>query len=141
MWKILTFSAGTAIVIILLALLIKKLKEMQDIKSENVLVQCFGEPTYSNKFTLNQVREWLKTRSELISRGCKALVLKANRETLKTIDKDVNIGSDVDNYIVIAIINQTSRSIEDSVLVKYESLENSLEELLAKGNGTLVIGE
>ncbi|MCM1228377.1 MAG: hypothetical protein NC320_13320 [Clostridium sp.] len=138
-WKICILGAaagiGAAIVIIWLIQ-----KSNKNIKNENVLISAFGEPLYSEKFTLQQTKEWLKKREGLIKSGCKALVLKANEELLKSIGKNLDIGSDVDNFLVIAVINTVSKEIEDSVLVKYDSLEDDLENLLSKGNGTLVVG-
>ena len=46
----------------------------------------------------------------------------------------------MDNYLAIAVINSTTKEMEDSILVKYDELDERLEELLAKGDGTLVVG-
>lgn len=96
---------------------------------------------YVGRFSLVQARDWIKMRQENISNGAKALVMKITSETLASLGKDVEITQNMDNYLVIAIINGSTKEMEDSILVKYNKLDEKLEELLAKGNGTLVVGE
>lgn len=44
-------------------------------------------------------------------------------------------------YIVIAIVDDVTHNIEDSVLIKYEKLDQALENSLAKGDGVFVVEE
>ncbi len=113
--------------------------EDQKLAKEKILEQCFGEPMYTNTFSLNEVRDWIKTRESLLLNGAKAIVLKANAETLRRIGKDLDIGNNLKNNIVIAIVDEASKNISDSVLVKYETLDAKLEEALSNGNGVLVV--
>lgn len=110
------------------------------VDKEKLLEDCFGEHIYVGKFSLAQARDWINARKENINNGSKALVLKITSETLKNLGKDIEISSDMENYLAIAVINSTTKEIEDSILVKYDELDEKLEELLAKGDGTLVVG-
>ena len=94
---------------------------------------------YSNSFSLCEVRDWIKSRENMLQNGAKAIVVKANSETLHRIGKDLDIGNSIKNNIVIAIVDETTKSISDSVLVKYEKLDTKLEDALDKGNGVLVV--
>ena len=116
-------------------------KENKIVDKEKLLEECFGEHMYVGRFSLVQARDWIKMRQENISNGAKALVMKITPETLASLGKDVEITQNMDNYLVIAIINGSTKEMEDSILVKYNKLDEKLEELLAKGNGTLVVGE
>ena len=51
----------------------------------------------------------------------------------------MDIGNNLKNNIVIAIVDEASKNISDSVLVKYETLDAKLEEALSNGNGVLVV--
>ena len=44
----------------------------------------------------------------------------------------------VENYLVLVIMTG-NKEITDSLLVKYEKLDQELENALAKGNGILVV--
>ena len=115
------------------------IKENQKLKKEKILESCFGEPMYTNTFSMSEVRDWIKARESLLQNGAKAIVLKANSETLHRIGKDLDIGNNLKNNIVIAIVDEASKNISDSVLIKYETLDAKLEETLRKGNGVLVV--
>ena len=75
----------------------------------------------------------------MLQDGAKAIVLQANSETLKGIGKDLDIGNNLKNNLVIAIVDESCKNISDSVLIKYETLDARLDEALSKGNGVLVV--
>lgn len=113
--------------------------ENKRLEKEKILEKCFGEPMYTSLFSMSEVRDWIKSRETLLQNGAKAVVLKANSETLRGIGKDLDIGNNLKNNLVIAIIDETSKNISDSVLIKYETLDAKLDEALNKGNGVLVV--
>ncbi len=113
--------------------------ENRKLEKEKILERCFGEPMYTSSFSMSEVRDWIKARDSLLQNGAKAIVLKANSETLRRIGKDLDIGNNLKNNIVIAIVDEASKNISDSVLVKYETLDAKLEEALSNGNGVLVV--
>ena len=113
--------------------------ENRKLEKEKILERCFGEPMYTSSFSMSEVRDWIKAREEKLQNGAKAIVLRANSDTLQRIGKDLDIGSNLKNNIVIAIVDETNKNISDSVLVKYETLDAKLEEALNKGNGVLVV--
>lgn len=80
---------------------------------------------YTSSFSLNEVRDWIKARQDKLENGAKAIILKANSETLHKIGKDLDIGKGIENNLVIAIVDETNKSISDSVLVRYESLDEN----------------
>lgn len=113
--------------------------ENKKVEKEKILESCFGEPMYTSSFSLNEVRDWIKIREDKLQNGAKAIILKANSETLRKIGKDLDIGNGIENNLVIAIVDENSKSISDSVLVRYESLDEKLEQALNNGNGVLVV--
>jgi len=130
------FAAGLAAGIVLEKMLQKMNTSTIKQRSE-LLRSCFGEPMYTTNLTLTEVKDWLKGQEETLKNGAKAIVLKANSENLKNLGKDINIDG-VDNYLVIAVVDM-AHEMKSSVLIKYETLDQKLEELLSKGNGSLVI--
>lgn len=139
-WKIVIAVCGVAAILAFLAWLIIKLKELYKLKNQNTLENCFGEPLYSDLFTLREAKQWIKEREDKIKNGNKAIVLKANQDTLKSLGKDLVLESTDTDFLVIAIVNHDTKKIDDSVLIKYNSLDDELESFLAKGNGVLVVG-
>lgn len=129
---------GIALGIILDRIIIAVM-ENKRLERERILEKCFGEPMYTSLFSMSEVRDWIKSRESLLQNGAKAVVLKANAETLRGIGKELDIGNNIKNNIVIAIVDEISKSISDSVLIKYETLDAKLEEALSKGNGVLVV--
>lgn len=124
---------------IVLDRIILMVMENQRLEKEKILEKCFGEPMYTNTFSMGEVRDWIKARESLLKNGAKAIVLKVNSETLRQIGKELDIGSNLKNNIVIAIVDETSKNITDSVLIKYEALDLKLEEALNNGRGVLVV--
>lgn len=124
---------------IILDKVIVTVAENKKIEKEKILEKCFGEPMYTSFFSMSEVRDWIKSRETLLQNGAKAIVLKANSETLKSIGKNLDIGNNLKNNIVIAIVDETNKCISDSVLIKYETLDARLDEALSKGNGVLVV--
>lgn len=124
---------------IILDRIIVTVAENRKVEKEKILEKCFGEPMYTSSFSMSEVRDWIKARETKLQNGAKAIVLKANSETLRRIGKNVDIGNNLKNNIVIAIVDESSKEISDSVLIKYEVLDIKLEEALDKGNGVLVV--
>lgn len=131
-------AGGIALGVIIDRLIIA-ISENRKAEKERILEKCFGEPMYTSSFSLNEVSDWIKTREEMLQNGAKAVVLKANSETLQGIGKDLDIGNNLKNNIVIAIVDESNKNILDSVLVRYDSLDTKLEKSLDKGNGVLVV--
>lgn len=129
---------GIAIGIILDKMIIAVM-ENKKLEREKILEKCFGEPMYTSLFSMAEVRDWIKSRETLLQDGAKAIVLQANSETLKRIGKDLDIGNNLKNNLVIAIVDESCKNISDSVLIKYETLDARLDEALSKGNGVLVV--
>lgn len=132
-------TATAAVVIgIIIANAIKNSKNSEIIDEEKLLEDCFGEHMYVSMFTLLQAKDWIKVRKENIEKGSKALIMKITTKTLKELNINAEINMDIDNYLTIAMVN--NGQMEDSILIKYEELDSKLEEMLAKGDGTLVVG-
>ena len=132
-------TATAAVVIgIIIANAIKNSKNSEIIDEEKILEDCFGEHMYVSMFTLLQAKDWIKVRKENIEKGSKALIMKITTKTLKELNINAEINMDIDNYLTIAMVN--NGQMEDSILIKYEELDSKLEEMLAKGDGTLVVG-
>lgn len=124
---------------IILDRIIMAVIENRKLEKERILERCFGEPMYTNTFSLSEVRDWVKARESLLQNGAKVIVLKVNSETLHRIGKNLDIGNNIKNNIVIAIVDEASKNISESALIRYETLDEKLEEALSKGNGVLVV--
>jgi len=133
---------GGSIAIILAVIFVKLYQFTKHGKSrskEQILEECFGVPTYVSTLSLTDVRDWIKARGYLLTTNSKAVVLKVNDETLKSIGKDLGLCGSADNYLIIAIVDESEKGIKASSLVKYEYLENQLNKMLENGKGVLVI--
>lgn len=136
--KLIAFTVGATAVA---GLLVWLFKELGETSSEDKLKSCFKNHIYTDVFTYEQMRGWIHEREHLIKNNCKALVTKINSASMQEIFKMANIVDvGLDNYLAIVIMNNEIKNIEDSVLIKYGTLDARLEEVLAKGNGTLVVG-
>lgn len=120
--------------------LVTKINEDENENQEEILKSCFGEPLHTDEFTLFQAKKWLGARKSLLDSGSKAIITKVNTDTMAEYCKEFKINVTIDNYLVVAVMDVHNHEIEDSLLVKYNSLEEKLEKLLEKGNGTLVVG-
>ena len=139
MWRWFTSLACGVALGIVIDRIILYFKSNQELKYSKVLEDCFGEPMYTNTFAISDVRDWSKAREEQLKEGHKIVVLKAVPELLKDIGKELEIGSGLDNYLVMALVNEENKEIVDSLLVKYEKLDTMLEEQLKKGDGSMVV--
>ena len=139
MWGyIATFVGGVAIGIVV-DKLVEKVKMDTKIKFSEALEECFGEPMYTNCFTLKDVRDWLKSREELLCENTKAVIMKAKPEILKEFESSLDFSNGAENTLIIAIVDSEEKKIVASLLVKYEKLDDTLENALAKGNGMMVV--
>lgn len=132
------FAGGVAVGAIA-CYMANKTKNSQNFEREKLLSECFGEPITVGTFTLAEFRDWVKGRKELLEKGAKAVALKANDKTLKALNQNLNLGKEVDNFLIMAIIEQSTNKIVQTALIKYDVLENELSDLLDKGDGMVVI--
>ena len=138
MWKyVTTLACGVAIGVII-DKVVHYVQVNKKIKYSKVLEDCFGEPMYTNTVTASDIRDWCKAREDSLKTGEKIIVTKAIPEKLKEMGKEIEIGKGIDNYLVIALVD--NKEIKESLLIKYEKIEDSLSEALDKGNGTMVVG-
>lgn len=134
---VITFAAGAAVGVLLDKFVFIKMQESGIQSRTDALRVCFGEPMSATKFTFQEVKEWIHARKDQLVDGAKAAVVKVNESTMKSIGKNLDTRG-VENYIVLVIMTG-DKQIEDSLLVKYETLDQELEDALAKGNGILVV--
>ena len=139
-WKIILLAGGALATVIIIVWIIKKMKQFSSINAKSTLESCFGEPLTADTFTLQEAKQWVKSRKDKIQNGCKAVIMKANTTTLKNLGKQFEIEVTEDNYLVIAVMDMISSKMEDSVLIRYHTLDGELESAVEKGDGVLVIG-
>lgn len=140
--EVLTICGGIAagiIIAIVIERIVHKSQKEKTMDPAKILEECFGKPVYSSTFSMEEVRSWIKERMEYLNKGSKAAVIKANEESLRSVGKDLPIGNDDSNSLILAIFNMSTKEIEDSVLIKYEMLEHTLEQALERGNGVMVV--
>ena len=131
-----TFIAGIIVGFAADRIIIGMNKKKRD-RAEKTLIHTFGPLTTNTAFSFDEVMSWITARDELMKNGCDAFVLKANNDTLKLINQRFDINFGVAKFLIIAIMKD--KKIQDSLLIKYETLDRRLEQELAPGNGMLVI--
>ena len=140
MWRfIVTAVGGVAAGIvggIFLEKALKKLKEERVLKCSEMLEKNFGEPMYTNKFTLNEAKEWLVARQDKINNGYKGIVMKINKDTFSKLGSSIEIDKDLENYLLLCIFKDGS--FLDTLLVRYISLDEALIDAL-KEEGAMVV--
>lgn len=115
---------------------LKKLKEERVLKCSEMLEKNFGEPMYTNKFTLNEAKEWLVARQDKINNGYKGIVMKINKDTFSKLGSSIEIDKDLENYLLLCIFKDGS--FLDTLLVRYISLDEALIDAL-KEEGAMVV--
>lgn len=135
MWKYALAALGGALVGVIggvfLEKLLKSLKENRILKCTELLEKNFGEPMYTKKFTSDEANEWILARKDLIQNGHKAVVLKVTKDSFAKISPDLVLEEDLNQYLLLAIYKDGD--FIESLLVKYEALDDKLQEMLADG--------
>lgn len=131
-------ATGGAVVLILIILAIKNKAETENISGEEALKQCFGDPIYSEVFTLNEAKKWITANKDKITDGKKAAIMKVNDKFLESIGKSSLIGNVGYNYLILTISAPEDKNYNDSALIKYNELDGELEKLLGP-EGMVVI--
>lgn len=134
---VITFAAGAAVGVLLDKFVFAKMQESGIQNRTDALRACFGEPMSATRFTLQEVKEWISARKDQLVGDAKAAVVKVDGNTMKSLGKDLDTRG-IESYIVLVVMTG-DKQIVDSLLVKYEKLDQELEDALAKGNGILVV--
>lgn len=134
-----SFAAGTATGVLLEKFVFAKMRESGIQSRTNALQACFGEPMSTTRLTYQEVVQWINARRDQLVDNTKAAVVKVDENTMKSLGKDLDTRG-VENYIVLVIMTG-DKQITDSLLIKYEKLDQELENSLARGNGVLVVQE
>lgn len=139
MWRYFTsFACGIAIGIVV-DKIVQYFKINKKARYSSVLEDCFGEPMFSNTFTVADVRDWSRAREEQLRNGNKIVVMKAIPKRIEELGKKLDIGNGVENYLIMAVVNESNKEIVESLLIKYENLEEKLENRLKDGDGAMII--
>ena len=139
MWKYATSLVCGIALGVIIDRIVQYIKSTQELKCSKVLEGCFGEPFYTNSFGVSDVQDWSKAREDLLKSGHQIIAVKAVPEQLSKLVEGLEIGKGIDNYLIMAVINETTKEMTESMLVKYEKLSEDLEQLLEKGNGFVII--
>jgi len=139
MWGYVAAFVGGAAVGFTVDKIAEKIKLNSKLKFSKALEACFGEPIYTNGFTVKDVRDWIKAHEELLGENTVAVVMKAKPEILKEFESSLDFSDGADNTLIIAILNKNEKKTEASLLVKYAKLDDSLEAALNKGNGMMIV--
>ncbi len=130
---------GAVLLAIVGAALVQAAKKKKE--SENLIEECFGKPMVTNTLTMEEVRNWITQRKDILEEGGKALVTTLDQENLGKfgLEFPVKENTVIKNYLLIAIIDAERNKIQESALVRYEKLEQSLKAALDKGKGSMVV--
>ena len=129
-------------------------KRKVDVPSSNdeleilILKKLFGSPVYAVNFGLRDVREWITPRSSQLQNGSQAVVLKVNSKALKMFVGELKrLGLNFDDYkrigkfLVVVIYDDVRQDYTDSLLVKYQSLDKQLNDLLVSSGDKFIISD
>ena len=126
-WKYLSSMVCGVAIGIIIEKIIECIKENRKLKYSKILEECFGEAMYTNTFAMTDTRDWIQSKEEYLNNGCKAIVMKAIPEQLKKFGKDLDITKVVENYLIIAVVDEGDKKIKESLLVKYDKLDDILK--------------
>lgn len=140
MWEYVVAAAVGGVAVgmvggVFLEKLLKSMKENRILKCSELLEKNFGEPMVTNKFTFVEAKEWIMARESKIKDGYKGIVMKVNKESFAKLGSDLVIDKNLENYLLLAIYKEGN--FDDTLLVKYGSLDRDLEANLKEG--TMVI--
>lgn len=140
MWEYVVAAAVGGVAVgmvggVFLEKLLKSMKENRILKCSELLEKNFGEPMVTNKFTFAEAKEWIMARESKIKDGYKGIVMKVNKESFAKLGSDLVIDKNLENYLLLAIYKEGN--FDDTLLVKYGSLDRDLEANLKEG--TMVI--
>lgn len=134
---VITFAAGAAVGVALEKFVFAKMKADGIQSRTDALRACFGEPMSATTLTFTEVKNWIQARKDQLVSDAKAAVVNVDENTMRSLGKNLDTRG-VENYLVLVIMTE-NKEITDSLLVKYEKLDQELENALAKGNGILVV--
>lgn len=134
---IITFTAGAAVGVAMERFVFAKMKAEGIQNRTDALRVCFGDPMSATTLTFTEVKDWIQNRKDQLVGDAKAAIVRVDENTMKSLGKDLDTRG-VENYLVLVIMTG-DKQIADSLLVKYEKLDQDLENALAKGNGILVV--
>ena len=140
MWEYVVAAAVGGVAVgmvggVFLEKLLRSMKENRILKCSELLEKNFGEPMVTNKFTFAEAKEWIMARESKIKVGYKGIVMKVNKESFAKLGSDLVIDKNLENYLLLAIYKEGN--FDDTLLVKYGSLDRDLEANLKEG--TMVI--
>lgn len=141
MWKYILAATGGICAGILIDRAITYMIEKKKIKYEDILIKCFGEPMYMNVVSFNDLGDWANNRQDKMNETTKILVTKTTSQYFKDLQSQYNISGQADSFLLLALIDTSKQedSVIESLLIKYNSIEESLNEKLSSSDGTLVI--
>ena len=130
---------GAVLLAIVGAVLVQVAKKKKE--TENLIEECFVRQMVTNTFTMEEVRGWIAQRKESLEKGGKAFITMLDQENLGKFGLELPVKENmvIKNYLLIAIIDAEQSKIQESALVRYEKLEQSLKAALDKGKGSMVI--
>lgn len=136
MWEYIVVSAVGGVAVgmisgIFLEKLLKNIKENSILKCSKLLEKNFGTPMVTNIFTFEEAKEWIIARKSKIKDNYKGIIMKVNKESFAKLDSDLVIDKNLENYLLLAIYKDGN--FEDTLLVKYCSLNDELESNLKEG--------
>ena len=123
-------------------------------KIQKILFKLFKTPSYRENFSFEEAKDWITTRSGMINGGYKAVLFNFTMNSKPCIDFIINGANFSERavqkffkrkkYIAVAIVDEAyakdvQNYIKDSTLIEYSELDNTLLQILKKGNSILVV--
>ncbi len=115
---------------------LRKQKEKQQLRISEILAKKFGNPVYVTRFSFGEAMNWIGSHEAQIQDGAKGFIKKLDKDTFAQVKNGQKINFDIKNYLLLSVCK--NEEFLDSLLVKYESLDEKLEEALKEGNGMVI---
>lgn len=117
----------------------KSYDEGKELNLDTLLQEYFGEPMVTSKLSFVEVKKWAKRHEDLLQDGSKMMVMKVKQELFDNASIPLAVGSNPNKYLVMLILDaNNSTEYKKQLLIKYESLDEGLEQLLGK-DGVVII--
>ena len=123
------------------------LRPLPPSEAEKLLNKWFGPTSRATVYTFDEAMNWVGAYEDLLQKGFKALIFKANSTVLINLVRKTGVNFGNEKFLVLAVVSNTwsgeSGSFKDiyrSSVVKYDRLDERFEDELSEGNGVMKIG-
>lgn len=140
MWKYIVTAVASLTVGVIIGVFLEKFKMAgnKKIQSEKILIDTFGDSMYISRFSFDDLKKWIDGHKDDITKDDKVALIRPKKNLFEKLGKSIEISDDVDQYLLLAVISSND-SFKEHLLIKFDYLEDSVEEKLNLGDGILIV--